>query len=520
MTQVLAGPVLKVAGVSKSFEGVPVLRDIGFDVRAGEVHALLGENGAGKSVLMKILMGVHQPEQGDYYIAGRKVRFADPAEAQRNRVSMVYQEFGLVQDLSVTENVLMGRLPTRWGVIDWPKARRITREILTRLGSVVSADAIVGELKVADQQEIEIARALSYDPLVFIMDEPSAALSRVEIDNLYQLVRLLRSRGVAIIYISHKLEEVFALADRVTVIRDGNVVGTYSIDDLTMPLLIEKMTGKPISADLSRARGDGRSSADVLRLANVSAEGLFEDVSLSVTKGAIVGVAGVIGAGKSELARAIIGGLPEGIPLRGTMYLNGASIDLRKMTPNKARRLAIGFVPEDRQSEGIIQLQSVAFNVVLPALRFVTAGFTLIRSRIRSLVNQIIDDVRLRPRDQTRQVRFLSGGNQQKVVVGKWLAAQSELLILDEPTRGIDIGARDEIYQVLRKQARDQGVGVLLLTSDLREALAASDRILVMCRGRIVRDVYPHQVTEHELLEMVLGENEPAGGLASMQGLK
>jgi rhamnose transport system ATP-binding protein len=501
---------LRMVGINKSFGSVVVLKDVSLEVKAGEVRALLGENGAGKSSLMKILMGVYQPDGGEYIVGGKKVRFAGPHDAQQNRVSMVYQEFGLVRYLSVTENVLMGRLPTRFGRIDWKAARRRTAGILERLGSTVSPDAIVGDLKVADQQEVEIARALSYDPLLFIMDEPSSALSRVEIANLYGLVNGLRKQGVAIIYITHKLEEVFALADRVTVLRDGAVVGTYGIADIGIPTVIERMTGKPVGADIVRQDHAGADAPSILEVSHLTADGLFADISLSVGKGVIVGIAGVIGAGKSELARAIVGALPEAARVRGGVLFDGKPVDVSAMTPTRARTLGIGFVSEDRQEEGIVPEQSVLFNAVLPALHRVTAAYTIVWQRARRLALDVMDAVGLQPRDPDKPVNLLSGGNQQKVVICKWLAAQSRLLILDEPTRGIDVGARQEIYDVMHALAREKGLGVLLLSSDLREILVASDRILVMVAGRITREVAPHETTERALLDMVLAAGSTA----------
>ncbi|HET7715563.1 MAG TPA: sugar ABC transporter ATP-binding protein, partial [Bauldia sp.] len=361
-------------------------------------------------------------------------------------------------------------------------------------------------------QEVEIARALSYDPLVFIMDEPSSALSRVEIENLYALVRRLRKHGVAIIYITHKLEEVFALADRVTVLRDGKVVGTYAITELDMPTLIERMTGKPVSKDMAGTARAVAAGPTMLEVEHLSAPGLFEDVSFAVPKGAVVGIAGVIGAGKSELARALVGALPVGSHITGRVRFDGVTIDLNAMNPNRARRIGIGFVSEDRQREGVVQDQSVLFNIILPALRRVSVAFTVVAARARRLVTGVIDDVGLRPREPDKVVRFLSGGNQQKVVVGKWLAAQSRLLILDEPTRGIDVGARAELYKVIRSLAREGGLGVLLLSSDLREVLIACDEILVMVQGRITRKVLPGEVTERDLLDMVLASHQATAG--------
>lgn len=500
----MSDSVLKMVGISKSFGGVAALRNVDLELRAGEVHALLGENGAGKSSLMKILMGVHQPDEGELIVGGGRVRFSNPAEAQRNRVSMVYQEFGLVHSLSVTENILLGRLPTRFGKVDWSKARTLAAQFLGRIGSRVSCKSIVGDLKVADQQEVEIARALSYDPLVFIMDEPSSALSRVEIDNLYALVNVLRNNGIAVVYITHKLDEVFALADRVTILRDGRRAGTFAIRDLDMATLVESMTGKPVDDNAVRYTAGAKRAGNIVELVNFSAEGLFDGLSFEVGKGSVVGVAGVIGAGKSELARAMVGALPKDVLITGQVIFDGSPVDPRAMTPNKARRLGMGFVSEDRQAEGIVQQQSVQFNIVLPALRKVTAGFVLIDRVARTLACAIMDTLGLRPREPTKLVHLLSGGNQQKLVIGKWLAAKSRFLILDEPTRGIDIGARHEIYDVIRRQARDNGLGVLLLSSDMREILVASDRILIMSQGRITREVAPDRVTERELLDMVL----------------
>jgi ABC-type sugar transport system ATPase subunit len=490
-------------GISKSFGGVEVLKKVDLTVEAGQVHALLGENGAGKSSLMKILTGVHQPDEGEYFVGDRRVRFSNPAEAQRNRVSMVYQEFGLVQTLSVAENILLGRLRTKWGRIDWPEAYRDARVILDRLGSKIAPTTIVGDLKVADQQEVEIARALSFDPLVFLMDEPTSALSRDETENLYGMVRSLQKRGVAIIYVTHKLDEVFTLADRVTILRDGSVVGSYDINELDIRIIVERMTGKPFS-NAKRYVGPYVDTKDnLLQITDLTAEGLFLNINLSVPKGKIVAVAGLIGAGKSELARAIVGALPSGTTLHGNVTFDGEPIDVRTMTPNEARRRGIGFVSEDRQREGIIPDESIQFNVMLPALRRVTVGTVILARRARQLVFDLIKTVGLRPRDPDKLVRLLSGGNQQKVVISKWLAAQSKLLILDEPTRGIDVGARQEIYDLIRHQADTKGIGVLLLSSDMREVLLASDWIVVMTAGEVTAEVAPYEMTEEALFHLI-----------------
>ncbi len=494
--------------VNKSFGGVKVLKDVSFEVRSGEVHALLGENGAGKSVLMKTLMGVHPPDSGEYIVGGKRIHFSHPAEAQRNRLSMVYQEFGLVKSLSVAENIFLGRLPSKGGTISWGTARKQAAEILARLGSNISPDAIVGDLKIADQQEVEIARSLSYDPVVFIMDEPSAALSHTEVAHLYELVNVLRDKGVAIVYITHKLNEVFEIANRVTVIRDGNIVGTYEMKDLNISTLVEKMTGRYVSADIVREDTYQQTADNILELQHFTAEGMFDDISLAVGKGEIVGVAGLIGAGKTELAKAIFGALPKPHHVTGKMIFDGKEVDLESLRPSKCTIMGIGLVTEDRQAEGIISEQSVIFNTILPAFRRIVKGFLIIDRLARKLTQGIIRDVGLRPPEPDRPVQLLSGGNQQKVVIGKWLAAESKLLILDEPTRGVDVGAREEIYGVVRRQANEKGLGVLLLSSDLREIRLASDRIVVMRLGKITRELLPHETSGKQLLHLVLGEEE------------
>lgn len=485
-------------GISKSFGSVTVLDGVNLELRSGEVHALLGENGAGKSSLMKILMGVHQPDRGQLVLGGSAVRFANPADAQRNRVSMVYQEFGLVQTLSVTENIFLGRLPARFGRIDWPRARKEAAVLLARIGSRVSCEAIVGDLKVADQQEVEIARALSYNPLVFIMDEPSSALSRVEVDNLYGLVRVLKKSGIAIVYITHKLDEVFALANRVTILRDGKVAGTFGIGDLDMKTLVECMSGKPVGAETIRRGAEGSNTANVVELEELAAGRMFNAVNFAVGKGSVVGVAGVIGAGKSELARAIVGALPPDAEVRGKMSFEGVAVDPRTMTPNRARRLGIGFVSEDRQAEGIVQGQSVQFNIVLPALDRVSNGFMTMAGAARQLALSIMDVVGLRPREPGKLIRLLSGGNQQKVVIGKWLAAQSKFLILDEPTRGIDVGAKYEVYKIINQMV-GEGAAILLISSEIEELIGVADRIMVMGRGE-VRGFYERADFDRETL--------------------
>ncbi len=506
----MAEVALEMSNINKSFGDVSVLKDVSFEVSKGEVHALIGENGAGKSVLMKTLMGIHQPDGGKYIIDGKEVRFSSPADAQRKRVSMVYQEFELVQFLSVAENILLGRMPSRQGgLIDWPKVYEEAKSFLEMFGSNILPQAVVSSLPVSDQQEVAIARALSYDPSVLIMDEPTSALSLEEAQRLFNRVRILRDRGVAIVYITHKLEEVLQIADRVTVLRDGIVVSTNNIKDVEVGRLIEEITGKKISksARVSSEAAYQKPSQNILELQHFNAEGLVCDINLTVGEKEIVGVAGLIGAGKSELARAICGALPKATRVTGKYIFNGKEVEIESLSPNKVNKMGIGFASENRLAEGMIPEQSMLFNVILPSLSRVSRGFVINPRLALAMAVNVIKTVVLRPPEPKKIMRLFSGGNQQKAVIGKWLASQAQLLILDEPTRGVDVGARQEIYDVIREQAR-QGAGVLVLSSDLREVWEICDRILVMRQGRIVNEALHHEISEERLLELVFGQEE------------
>jgi ABC-type sugar transport system ATPase subunit len=506
----VAEVALKMIDINKSFGGVSVLKDVSFEVRQGEVHALVGENGAGKSTLMKILMGVHHYDSGKYIVGDREVKFSSPADAQQQRVSMIYQEFELVQFLCVAENILLSRMSLRrGGLIDWPKVYKEAGAYLAMLGSNISPRAIVSSLPASGQQEVAIARALSYDPLVLVMDEPTSALSLGEVQYLFNRVRILRNRGVAIVYISHKLDEVLQIADRVTVLRDGLVVSTNDIKDIEAGKLIEQITGKQVSKS-ARVRSEAaarETSQSILELRNFNAGGLIYDINLSIGEKEIVGVAGLIGAGKSELARAICGALPKATRVTGKYIFDGQEVEIQSLNPNKAKKMGIGYVTENRLLEGMQPEQSMLFNVTLPNLSRVSRGFFINARAALAMALNVIKTVVLRPPDPKKVMKLFSGGNQQKVVIGRWLAAQAKLLILDEPTRGVDVGARQEIYNVIYEQAR-QGTGVLLLSSDLREVWEVADRILVMREGRIVYEALHHEISEERLLQLVFGQKE------------
>ena len=496
--------------INKSFSGVQVLKNVSFEARAGEIHSLIGENGAGKTVLMKTLTGALAPDSGEYYVAGKHVHFSNPAEAYHGGVAMVYQAFSLIPSLSVAENILIGRLPTTRGRVLWSEVYKEAEKYLSMIGVYhISPRDLVSRLRIAEQQEVEIAKGLSFNPSVLVLDEPSTALPRAELQHLYKLIKLLRDQGLAIIYISHKLEEIFDLADRATVIRDGQIIGTYDIKELTPGTLIEKITGRKISASVSEGMEGKKKGRTVLELRNLEAKGYFSGVNLTVAEGEIVGITGLVGAGKTEVGKAIFGALPKSHPVTGTYIFEGKEVNIKSLTPKRAKKMAIGMLTEDRQGEGIIAEQTVIFHTTILAFNQVAKGFYIVGSKARNLAWSVINSVALRPPDPYKQARYFSGGNQQKLVLGKWLAAQSRLLILDEPTQGVDVGAREEIYKVIRGLAK-QGEAVLLISSDLREIMALSNRIVIMRQGRIVSEVMTHEISEEHLLNRVLGIEETA----------
>jgi ribose transport system ATP-binding protein len=371
----------------------------------------------------------------------------------------------------------------------------------------IPTEEIVSNLSMSDQQEVAIARALSYDPLVLIMDEPTSALSLGEMGRLYERMRILRSRGVAIVYISHKLDEVFRIADRVTIIRDGTIVSTDNIGDIDAPTLIDKITGRKTKKALESEVTQTQPSQDILKISNFSVEGLFSDINLTVRKREIVGVAGLIGAGKTELAKAICGVLPKVHRVTGEYVFDGKKVEIKSINPNKAKKMGIGFVTENRLEEGMMPAQSLLFNLTLPSLSKVSRRSVISPQLAMAMTTGLIDRVVIHPPEPRKTMRLFSGGNQQKAVIGKWLATEPKLLILDEPTRGVDVGARQEIYEVIREQAR-HGAGVLLLSSDLREIMEVSDRIVVMRHGRTVGEAMRQQMSQEKLVELVFGQED------------
>jgi rhamnose transport system ATP-binding protein len=476
-------PLVELRGISKSFVGVRVLNAVDFDVRPGEVHALLGENGAGKSTLIKVIAGVHAPDAGDIVIDGAPVKFANPGQAVKAGIAIVYQELLLFPELSVAENIFLNHAPkTPWGGLDWAQVRARSRALLDDLDSHhLDVDAKVGALSVANRQRIEIAKALSQNARVVIMDEPTASLAEADVQQLMTIVRRLRDRGVGIVYVSHKLPEIFALADRVSVLRDGNYVGTKAITEVTERSLVSMMVGRSI--DQLFPKEEAKIGAPRLELRDVSHGKGVRNVSFTVRSGEIVGLAGLVGSGRTETALTIFGITPA---TSGEILIEGKPVAIK--SPQQARDLGIAYVPEDRGLQGLVRPQTIAENISLTVLRKLARAFIVDRGKEDRLARDFIKRLGIRARGPGQAARQLSGGNQQKVVLAKWLAAEPSILIMDEPTRGIDVGAKSEIHGLMSKLAQN-GLAILMISSELPEVLGMSDRVLVMNGGRIVAEI-------------------------------
>jgi rhamnose transport system ATP-binding protein len=487
-------PVLALEGIVKSFPGVRALDGARLDVRAGEVHALLGENGAGKSTLIKIMSGVHEPDAGTVELDGRPVRLASPEAAQRAGVATIYQELLLFPELTVAENIFAGHAPRgrRLGAIDWGAMRARAREILASLEvHDLDVDRVVGALSVGNRQRVEIAKALSRDARVLIMDEPTAALTEADVARLFAIVRLLKARGVGVVYISHRLVEVFELADRVTVLRDGRHVGTRQVAETSQDELIAMMVGRSLDALFPKVAAEV--GAPVLEVRGLSGRPHLRDIGLTLRRGEIVGLAGLVGSGRSELAQAIFGVAP---PDAGEIRIDGRPVRVR--SPRDAIRLGIAYVPEDRGQQGLVRPMRLRENVSLAVLKDMARAGFVDRAAEADLARSSIRQFAIRASGIDQVVGKLSGGNQQKVVLGKWLATKPRVLIMDEPTRGIDVGAKAEIHRLMSELA-GQGMAILMISSELPEVLGMSDRVLVMREGRLVAE-FPRAEASQEAI--------------------
>ncbi len=497
-------PIISLRGISKSFGGVRALRDVGFDVAKGEVHAVVGENGAGKSTLMKILAGVYHRDTGEVLINGEPARLRDRHDALDAGVAIVYQEPSLCPNLSIAENVFLGHEAPGWlpGTVSFRDAERRTAELLDRVHLPLDPATPVRRLTVAQRHLVQVARCLAFDTPILIMDEPSASLSDRETQTLFSIIRRLQRERVTILYISHKLSEIFEIADRVTVLRDGEFVATLDVSETTHDKIVRAMVGRDVAAvDRVAAPAD---AAPVLQVQGLSRPGAFRNVDLSVLRGEVVTLAGLVGSGRTEVARALFG-LDR--PASGSVVFDGRPRRFR--SPAQAVAAGIGMVPEDRGLQGLILDMAVDRNVALPrvACRMgdsddVTAAGGLVRpGRVRGLARRFVDKLDIRLSRLAAPAHSLSGGNQQKVVLAKWLSIRPKLLILDEPTRGIDVAAKAQIHGLVRQMARD-GLAVLMISSDLPEVLTLSDRIYVMHEGAVTGELAGAAATEEKVMAL------------------
>jgi len=490
--------VVKLENVSKSFPGVRALSNVRFELTPGEVHALMGENGAGKSTLMKILAGVYTRDSGDIFYNGEPINFANPREAQAAGIGIIHQELQLMNHLTVAQNIFIGREPRRaYGLLlDEDKLNRQAQALLDHMGLRLDPRADVGGLTVAKQQMVEIAKALSYQSRVLIMDEPTAALNAAEIDELFTMIRELKSRGVGIIYISHKVDELKLISDRVTVLRDGEYVGTVPTETTSVETIIAMMVGRTLT-DVSRDATRKPRDEIALEVKNLNCGPLVKNVSFSLRRGEILGFAGLMGAGRTEVARAVFGA---DRAQSGEIIVMGKKMAIR--TPKDAVAAGVGYLSEDRKRFGLAVGMDLAANVVMANLaRYLSFRFFLRGRAILADAEKFVKLLGIRTPSPTQEVRLLSGGNQQKVVVAKWLDRDCDILFFDEPTRGIDVGAKAEIHKLLRELA-DQGKAIVMISSELPEILRMSDRIVVMCEGRITGELTPDEATQERIMQL------------------
>lgn len=491
--------ILTLKNISKEFPGVKALQNVSFDLRKGEVHVLIGENGAGKSTLMKVLTGVYHPDEGEIYFKGEKVEFHNTKQAQDNGIAIIFQEFNLIPNLTVWQNVFLGREPlTKTGLIDQKKQITESKKILDFLGVDINIFAKVRTLGVAQQQLVEVAKALSVDAEIIIMDEPTATLSEREIETLFKTIKNLQSKSVSIIYISHRLQELRVIGDRITVLRDGITIGTREACNFDMDELIKMMVGREVSKKRIREKSSAKEKV-LLDVNHLNQGKRLKDISINVREGEIVGLAGLVGSGRTELAQAIFGVIKKD---SGEMVFNGEKAE--KSSPVQSVKKKMGFISEDRKRYGLALNLPIKVNITHACLDQIFPSGFVDDKREQSIAMEYRKKLRMATPDVTRDVVALSGGNQQKVILAKWLCTQSRFLILDEPTRGIDVGAKEEIHNLVNDLA-NQGVGILMISSDLPEIMSMSDRIYVMRDGKVVKELDGYNTTQEEVIAYATG---------------
>lgn len=494
----VADCALDMRGISKAFPGVKALSNVNFAVKFGTVHAVVGENGAGKSTLMKVLNGSYAPTSGTIKVGGNEVRMRKPADAQALGIRMVHQEINLVPDLTVAENVYLGRMPGKWTWLRKGEMARKAAAVLKELGAAINPRERLGNLSISQQQLVEIAKAYAAQPRIIVLDEPTSSLSEHETAALFRILRKMRGEGIAIVYISHRLKEVLEIADEVTVLRDGSMIETRPIEGITAAEMIRLMVGREVSNVFPKS--PAKIGTSVLRVERIGDGASFRDISFDVRAGEILGLTGLVGAGRSEVARAIFGlsRLAE-----GSVSVNGRKVVIS--SPSEAVRAGIAYVPEDRKGDGIVPGMSVRENISLPILRRLTSFGRIRGSADRSLSALYVKQFSISPPDGERRINLLSGGNQQKAVIAKWLAAKPAVLILDEPTRGVDVGAKAEIHHIIGQLVAD-GMAVVMISSELPEILGVCDRVVVMRDGRASSPLTRAELSEERIMALATGE--------------
>ena len=488
--------ILKAEGVTKKFGGIIALDNAQLEVRRGEVHALVGANGAGKSTLIKIITGAYSNDQGNIYLEGEEVHIKSTFDAREKGISAVYQEFSLINTLSVAENIYMGKLINKkWGPVnqvDWKVVNKRAQEILDLLESDIKPETIVGNLSVAQKQLVEIAKALSNDIKVLIMDEPSASLSENDIENMFRVIKGLKEKGISIIYVSHRLEELPVIADRISVYRDGKYIKTLNIEDAPKNVIIENMVGKSLVAT---KKSDCATDEVLLEIKNFCSGKKFQNINLTLHKGEILGIAGLAGAGRTELVRALFGADCKDC---GEVYILGEKVCIK--SPTDAKKAGIGFITEDRKEEGLILNMDLHTNVGMTILKQLKKRLGLDLKREEELMDEYIQSLQIKCNNKHQDACALSGGNQQKVVIAKWLATKPKILIMDEPTRGIDVGSKNQIYSLINTLAKE-GLGIIMISSELPEVLQVSNRIIVLAEGKMTGELVNEDLTQEVLLD-------------------
>lgn len=486
--------LLKMKNIHKRFPGVYALKNVDYELRSGEVHALLGENGAGKSTLIKVLGGIYIADEGEIFIEGKKVELKGVKDAQKNGISIIHQELVLVPHMTVAENIFLGREAGSGILADRAKMTKDAQALLDAYDMKIDARALVKDLTIAQQQMVEIVKAISYNSKILVMDEPTSSISDKEVAGLFDIMRTLTAKGVGIVYISHKMSELEEICDRVTVMRDGEYVGTRVVKETTKDDLIAMMVDRELTNYYTRDYGT--SGEELLRCEHISDGNMVKDVSFNIHSGEIVGFAGLVGAGRSETMKAIFGLTPG---YKGDIYIRGKKTEIH--SPVEAMKHGIALVPEDRKKEGLYKVQSVRFNSTIEVLGQFIKGVFVDNKKEREITQKYIDMMSTKTPTQEQVIGNLSGGNQQKVIIGRWLATAPDILILDEPTRGVDVGAKSEIYAIMNELVKT-GISIIMISSELPEIINMSDRIYVMAEGRIAGSISHEEVTQEAIMSL------------------